>query len=67
MDSLNIFPLNLVQSRSILTDPKNSPLLSEVYKGQQQRLRVIVDDLLEIEELSDVSLTVFMPPFLSFI
>jgi hypothetical protein len=36
-------------------DPTNIPLLSQIYLGQQRRLQAIVDDLTEIEELSDVS------------
>jgi hypothetical protein len=43
------------QSCLILKDPKEKSLLSEIYNGQQQRLQVIVDDLTEIEELSEVS------------
>ena len=42
------------QSMLILEEPRNCPLLSEVFNSQQQRLQVIVDDLMEIEELSDV-------------
>ena len=38
----------------ILEEPKNCPLLSEVFNSQQQRLQAIVDDLMEIKELSDV-------------
>jgi hypothetical protein len=33
----------------------NISLLSQIYLGQQQRLQAIVDDLMEIKELSDVS------------
>jgi hypothetical protein len=47
--------LTLSQSCLILKDPTNIPLLSQIYLGQQRRLQAIVDDLTEIEELSDVS------------
>ena len=39
----------------ILEEPKRCAVLSRVYKCQQLRLQAIVDDLMEIEELSDVS------------
>jgi hypothetical protein len=50
--------LGLIQSWSclILKDPKEKALLSEIYNGQQQRLQAIVDNLTEIEELSEVSI-----------
>jgi hypothetical protein len=50
--------LGLIQSQSclILKDPKEKSLLSKIYNGQQQRLQAIVNDLTEIEKLSEVSI-----------
>ena len=42
------------QSVLILKEPKNCPLLCEVYKKQQQRLHAIVDDLLNFEQVFNV-------------
>lgn len=38
-----------------LKNPKNCPLLKEVYEKQQERLQAIIHDFMQIEHLTDVS------------
>jgi hypothetical protein len=39
----------------VLKEPSKCPLLAYVYRGQQQRIQVIADEIIEIRRLLDVS------------
>ena len=47
------------QSVLILNKPTNSQLLGILYKGQEERLRAIADDVMEIQRLMEVSIYIF--------
>lgn len=44
------------QSQLILNEPRDHHLLLEVFNAQQKKLQAIVEDIKEIQELSNVSL-----------
>lgn len=42
----------------VLKEPITCPLLAHVYRGQQQRLQVILDEIMEIQQLTDTDVSI---------
>ena len=49
----NYDPIFFFQLVLILKEPKND-FLVEIYEGQQRRIQVVIDEIMEIEELLEV-------------
>ena len=47
-----------MQSKMVLKKPMNLLLLVNVYDGQQERLQVIQDEIIEVQQLLEVSIKI---------